>query len=189
MLNIIQEFDISLLLAINDFQGNAFLDKAFLLITNKLTWIPLYIFMLLYYAWQRGWKSALVFLGITIVVVGLCDLLSVHAFKNVFERLRPCHNPELVGLVKTISNKCGGKFGFVSSHATNHFGLAMWFVLVFTKNFNWYRWPFWLWAALIAISRVYLGVHYPTDVIVGGLLGVLIAQLIWRFTHHKMEWI
>lgn len=187
MLDSIQYVDEQLLLAINQFQGS--LDSFFLFLSNKYNWIPLYIFLLLYFMWQRGWKKALIFLGLTIVVVGACDFLSVHAFKNVFERLRPCHNPELEGVVKIINNKCGGEFGFVSSHAANHFGLAMWFVLVFANYFGWYKYPFWIWAILIGVSRVYLGVHYPGDVLVGALLGVLLAQFFWWLFHRKLSWI
>lgn len=187
MLDSVQQWDAQLLLAVNQYQGTA--DGFFLFLSNKYNWLPLYIFLLLYFLWQRGWKKALIFLGLTLVVVGLCDFLSVQAFKNVFERLRPCHNPDLLGQVQTIAGKCGGQFGFVSSHAANHFGLATWFVFVFGKHFNWYKCPFWVWAVLIGLSRVYLGVHYPGDVLVGALLGILIATLGWRLFHHKLGWI
>ncbi len=188
MIESLQQLDVSLLLAVNEWQGHEGLDAFFLGITNKYTWIPLYLFLLLYYAWQRGWKNALIFMGLSIVIVALCDLISVHLFKNVFERLRPCHNPELQGMVKIIDNRCGGSYGFVSSHAANHFGLAIWFVRVYFKDFNWYRLPFWIWAALICLSRVYLGVHYPGDVLVGALLGISIGYLVWFISRKQFNW-
>ncbi|TXC78446.1 phosphatase PAP2 family protein [Luteibaculum oceani] len=179
--------DEKLLLAINGWQGG-FLDGFFLFVTNKHNWLPLYLFLILFMWWERGWKKMLLFSVASILVVATADLVSVHLFKEVFQRLRPCHQEHLMGLVNTIGGKCGGQYGFVSSHASNHFALGIWFAFVFKTNFNFPRCPFIVWAFLIALSRVYLGVHFPGDVIVGGLVGAFIGGIYFG-VFKKLGWV
>ncbi|MFO7755913.1 MAG: phosphatase PAP2 family protein, partial [Bacteroidales bacterium] len=118
-------------------------------------------------------RSLLLIIPIIILTVTASDQLSVHAFKEVFQRLRPCHEPELSGLVHTVNNKCGGLYGFVSSHAANSFAVAVLSLGLLRKK--WFTAGILFWAALVSYSRVYLGVHYPGDIIGGALLGTLIA--------------
>lgn len=95
-------------------------------------------------------------------------------------RLRPCHNPELANLVHTINGACGGQYGFVSSHAANTFALAVFVVLVLKKHFKWMFCFMLVWATIVSYSRIYVGVHYPGDVLGGALLGSTIGFLIWK---------
>ena len=113
-----------------------------------------------------------------ILAVTLADQVSVHLFKNTFQRLRPCHEPALNGLVHLFNGECGGKFGFVSSHATNSFNFALLSLLFIRKR--WYTISIILWALVIGYSRIYLGVHYPGDVICGSLLGALVGWSIYK---------
>ena len=111
-----------------------------------------------------------------ILTFALADSLSVVLFKDVFERLRPCHNPEFDGIIHLLEYK-GGYFGFVSSHAANVFALATFTLLYLKKRL--YTILIIVWATLVSYSRIYVGKHYPGDVICGALFGILIALIIF----------
>ena len=139
-----------------------------------------------YRAWKKRWQLFPMLL-LSILVVSLADQSSVHLFKNVFQRLRPCHEPALEGLVHLVNNKCGGQYGFISSHAANTFGVAFLALLWIRKR--WFTAVMLLWALLVAYSRIYLGVHYPGDVLVGGLWGAGCGALLFvlfRWTLSKL---
>jgi undecaprenyl-diphosphatase len=139
--------------------------------------VPLYAILLGLIIWKFRMKSILIILMIPILITA-ADQSSVKLFKEVFERLRPCHNPEIQHMVHTVNNKCGGKFGFVSSHAANTFALAGYLSLVF-KN-KWFSTFIIFWAAMVSYSRVYLGVHYPADILGGAMLGLLLGYLVYQ---------
>ncbi|NJM14748.1 MAG: phosphatase PAP2 family protein [Bacteroidales bacterium] len=122
------------------------------------------------------WKSIAIVISIALAIT-LADQVSVKLFKNVFERLRPCHNESIMHLVHTVNNKCGGQFGFVSSHAANTFALASILYQIIKKQ--WFTIMIFCWAGLVAYSRIYLGVHYPADIAGGALLGVLIGWAVY----------
>lgn len=113
------------------------------------------------------------------VLITLSDQISVHAFKNVFERLRPCHTPDLIFVVHTVE-KCGGQFGFVSSHAANSFALAFFISGLLRKSYRWVPYLMYGWATLTIYSRVYLGVHFPGDVLGGAILGMFIGWVVLK---------
>jgi undecaprenyl-diphosphatase len=149
--------------------------------SEKLIWIPLYIlffYLVFRYYKKNGWWI----IPAAIIMVAVTDSLSVHAFKNIFMRLRPCHEPLLEGLVHLVNNKCGGDFGFVSSHAVNHFSMAGFFSVVFYKKIRFIIPVVMLWAIFISYSRIYLGVHYPGDVICGGIIGLIAGYLFGRLS-------
>ncbi len=175
MIDFFQSIDQQLFLFFNGFH-NPFFDTIMSAISSKSLWIPLYLLFiwLLWKVYNRGFWLPLI---IVVFVVAVADASSVHLFKNVFERLRPCHNPQLLELVHTVDGKCGGQYGFVSSHAANMFSIAtiMWLFIRkrFHKSYLWLS----FWAALVAYSRVYLGVHYPGDILGGAALGMLVGLL------------
>jgi undecaprenyl-diphosphatase len=119
------------------------------------------------------------------LLITLSDQGSVQLFKNVFHRPRPCHATDLQLVVHTVE-KCGGPYGFISSHAANSFALA-WFISFLLKGYvKRISLIMFGWASLIIYSRVYLGVHYPGDVIAGALYGMLVGWLV-QLLYQKLD--
>lgn len=140
---------------------------------EKSTWIPLYLLLVVFFAFKFRWKALALVLGL-IVCVGLADFVSTYAFKKNVKRLRPCHNVELKDKVSLLV-PCGGQFSFTSNHAANHFAFAFFLTFVLGASLRRLKWALLFWAASIAYGQVYVGVHYPLDVLAGALLGVCIA--------------
>ena len=132
MLDFLEKWDRQIFLLINSWH-NDLLDQIMWHISGKLEWIPLYLILLLLLVRRYGKSVWKILIGVAAVIV-LTDQLSVHLFKNIFERYRPCHNLEIADLVHAVNNKCGGKFGFVSSHAANSFGLATYVGLMLANS-------------------------------------------------------
>ena len=177
MLEQIINWDIQFFLFLNKFHS-LFWDDIMWWISGKKSWIPLYLIILFFVFWKYKFKGFVVLICVALVIL-IADKTSVYLFKNVFERFRPCHNPDLVDVVHIVNDKCGGKYGFVSSHAANSFAFATFTSYIFRRSY--YSVFILIWAAIVSYSRVYLGVHYPADIICGGLLGVLSGFIVFRF--------
>jgi len=167
----IENLDQQLLLFINSL-NSPFWDRVMYVLSGKIIWAPLYLAILIYIGIKYK-KKFWVILPFIILAVAIADQFSVQLFKNVFQRLRPCHEPSLQGMLHLVNGECGGLYGFVSSHATNSFNVAL-LSLMFIRKRG-YTSSIILWAAVIGYSRVYLGVHYPGDVICGSMLGALVG--------------
>ena len=173
----LDKLDKQIFLFFNGFHNN-FFDGFFSIITTTVTWIPLFVLLIYLIIRKYKMQSIIILLGV-VVLIACTDIISSHIIKPWVGRLRPCHDESLFGLVHTVNGKCGGRFSFVSSHATNLFGVATYSFLALRKHYK-HMYLMFIWAAMIGYSRIYLGVHYPGDVLCGTILGISIAVLIWH---------
>ena len=177
MLEQLKSIDTGLFLALNS-AHSPFFDIIMFWASERWIWIPLYIF----FAWllyKHYGKRAWILILMAGLAVTISDLTVVHLFKNVLLRLRPCHEPSLAGIVHLVNDHCGGKYGFVSSHAANSFALATFLSLLLGKKIRYFTLLIILWAVLLSYSRIYLGVHYPGDVIAGAIWGAGIGAAVF----------
>jgi len=177
ILTSIKYLDTQLFLFLNGKQ-NSFFDSIMFLASHKLVWIPLYAF-LFYLVYKHFGNKVWLFAITAALTIVLSDQISVHAFKNVFLRYRPCHNILIQDQIH-LNGGCGGMYGFVSSHAANTFALAMLLSLLFHNKINHFGIMIFSWAAFVSYSRIYNGVHYPADITIGGVLGMGIAVAVFK---------
>lgn len=151
------------------------LDPVMTFISSELGWIPFYVILLYLVFKKLGWKG-LLFVIIGVVILITCsDQLSSHVFKPVFHRFRPCHDPLIQDLVYLPNGHCGGQYGFISSHACNTFALASFITLIMKKFYKKIGILMFIWATLVAYSRIYMGVHFPGDVLCGAAVGLILG--------------
>lgn len=182
----IEEWDRSLFLTINSLHS-PIIDQIMLAASNAIWWTPLFLWLLfaLFKAYP-GKKFIWVLLAIAVSIT-LTDRLSVEAFKEVFLRYRPCHNTEIQDMIHLVKSSCGGKYGFVSSHAANFAGLAMFFTKLLQFQYKKIYLVMILWAGIIGYSRIYLGVHYPADVIGGWILGAFLGWITFKMIEKPLD--
>jgi undecaprenyl-diphosphatase len=183
-MNALEHLDQQLFLFLNSLHS-PFFDQLMHAISGRLIWVPLYLAILIWLGKTYKRKFLIILLCI-IIAATLSDQLSV-AIKNLVMRLRPCLEPGLKGMVHLFKGECGGMYSFVSSHATNSFDVALLSLLFIRKR--WYTISILIWASVIGYSRIYLGVHYPGDVICGSMLGALIGWSVYNlyvFTDNKV---
>ncbi|MEM9824487.1 MAG: phosphatase PAP2 family protein [Bacteroidota bacterium] len=168
-------FDAYLFELINGHWHYGFLDQLMPFWRSKYLWFPLYLFILIF-VWINFRRKSLWFLLAMIASIACADLVSSHLIKKNVQRPRPCHDEQLRARMYLLV-PCGGGYSFTSSHATNHFAIAVFLILTLVRRKPRLRWLLFFWAASIAYGQVYVGVHYPSDIVVGALLGTLIAFL------------
>jgi undecaprenyl-diphosphatase len=155
---------------------SAFFDKVMWFVSGIPQWIPLYVLILGWIIYRFRWRSILIIITLAILIT-LSDQISVQ-IKLAVDRLRPCKDPDIRPWVHIVMGYCSGKFGFVSSHAANSFAMAVFTSLLFKKSY--YTAFILIWATVISYSRIYLGVHYPGDVLCGAILGALLGYGVYR---------
>lgn len=191
MIDFFEEIDRQIVVAVNSW-NTPFLDEVMWWISARITWVPLYFF-LVYLAYKKlDKRTFFLFIGFVIATVAITDLVSVHAFKNVFLRYRPSHNLLITNQLHYYEIKPGkyyqgGPYGFVSSHAANYLAIATSVLLVLNKYYSNLKWLLLFFGVLICYSRIYLGVHYLSDILVGALVGSGIAFLLYKFAFQPLR--
>lgn len=152
--------------------GSSTFDPFWILVSEKWFWIPLYV-IFLYFLYKNFDKKSLFYILLFIALGITASDQIANIFKFGFERLRPCHDPSLEGLLREV--KCGGKFGFYSAHSSNSFFVATYLTILLGKKIKQLPYFLFVWAAIVAYSRVYLGMHFLGDIIIGAIMGILLA--------------
>ncbi len=185
MLEEILKLDTEIFIFLNNLGTSSF-DSFWTFLSRKEANIAVYLSGLLFFLKNKGFKSYRVkpldvfYIFSLVLVMILISDQSANIFKDSFQRLRPCYNEIIQDSVRLVKESCGGKYGFFSAHASNSFSLAVFFGILF-KDFS--KYPIYftiIYASLISYSRIYLGVHYPLDIIFGGLFGIINGILIYK---------
>lgn len=184
MIDILNTWDTNLFLFLNG-AHNRFFDAFMYLFSDKWIWVPFYaaVVFLVIKKWKK--QSIIIILALVLCIV-IADQISSGIIKGLVERPRPSRDISLDGIVHTVNNYKGGRFGFVSSHAANSFGFALLSTLLF--RYKPYSFIVFAWALITAYSRIYLGVHYPLDILGGILVGFFAAAISWLLLKTKKWW-
>jgi membrane-associated phospholipid phosphatase len=181
----IQQWDRLVLHHINAQWHNAFLDGLLPAMRNPNTWLPLYLFLFLFITinYKNTWWQWLLLAVATVVI---CNYISSNLLKEHIIRLRPCNDPAIASWIRLFKGiYLPQSSGFVSSHAANHFGMAMFFYTTLSRQFKTWPWLFFVWAFGVAYAQLYIGVHYPTDILGGTLIGLGIGYLAGSIFNQK----
>lgn len=176
MIEQIIQWDKELLVALNG-SSSLFLDGIMMTITKTSTWLPLFACLLYAVLRNNKWRGSLLIILMIVLLVTLADQFSSSFCKPFFHRLRPSREPDLANVIDLVNDYRCGLYGFISSHAANTFSVSVFFILLMRK------WKagllLLLWACLSSYSRMYLGVHYPLDILAGTLWGVTCGFLVY----------
>lgn len=184
MIDELLRYDTDLFLYLNNL-GSETWDWLWLLITDKLTFVPLYAILLYLIYKKMGLKSLLITVVVIALMITFTDQIT-NVFKRGFQRLRPCGEPSIADQVRFIAARCG-KYGFFSGHASNSMAAAIFAGLMLKPYYKYLMVILIFWSLIVAYSRIYVGVHYPLDLVCGLTFGVfggtlfyLIAQLLLK---------
>ncbi|WP_281542741.1 phosphatase PAP2 family protein [Maribacter aestuarii] len=156
--------------------GNSSWDNFWQFISNKYSALPIYLFLLILTYRKFGLKKTIVVIVSVAILITISDQLS-NLFKYGTTRLRPCHDPTISSVVRLVKSYCGGQYGYFSAHASNSFALAIFFGILLKSEFKNISLLLLIWAALVAYSRIYIGVHFPLDILTGAIIGSLLGWL------------
>lgn len=173
MLEQIIELDKEIFMLINQGLANPFFDWLLPILRNPFTWAPLYLFLIIFFIRTYG-KMGVLIVAMTFANFLVSDIVSSHAIKKSVQRVRPCNDPVFKEDV-ILRARCGTGYSFTSSHATNHFAMAFFWIVLFRRRWKPTAALCVIWTTLISFSQIYVGVHYPFDILFGAILGTLIG--------------
>lgn len=177
-LSVTMQVDYAVFEFVNQTLAHPWLDALLPVYREKTTWIPLYLLLVVLLLREYGWQRTLYVFLVVGVAIAIADQLAASVLKPLIGRLRPCANPDIADQARILVS-CGGQYSFPSNHATNHFALAHVLSLTWLADkARGYRLAIYCWAASIALAQVYVGKHFPADILFGGLLGLSIAWLV-----------
>ena len=181
------QLDKNLFLFLNGL-GSPTWDGFWMFITNKWGSIPLYVLLLILSFYFFGWRKTLLILVVVALLITTTDQLA-NFFKYGIGRLRPCHGEQVFELMRLVKRSCGGKYGYFSAHAANSMAVASFFSFMLGPKLRWMPWVLIVWGLLVGYSRIYIGVHFPGDVLTGILIGVFFGWIytkLYIFAQHKI---
>lgn len=178
MIDSLKLIDKTILLAINSFHSS-FLDVVMFYLSEIWIFTPFFIYLIYLIYKKIGIKKTSILIVFVAILIALCDQTATVTKKSV-KRFRPTHNIEIKDNLLIVKNYRGGTYGFFSGHAANTFGIAMFLFLLFSKQTKASRFVFFIWAGLVSYSRMYLGVHYPSDIFVGMLVGLFFGFVVYQ---------
>ena len=184
MMHTVLQWDTAIMHWINSGWSNAFFDWLMPVLRNKYVWLPIYIFSFAWIVFNFTRRQSLYAVVFAILAVFASDTISSKLIKNNVQRPRPCQVASLE-VIQRVS--CGSGYSFTSSHAANHFCVAAFVVTVFGHFMGKWRHLWWVWAALVGIAQIYVGLHYPLDILGGAVLGIIVGLSMGTLAKHYMS--
>tara|TARA_R110000868_G_scaffold403147_3_gene680102 strand:+ start:32195 stop:32764 length:570 start_codon:yes stop_codon:yes gene_type:complete len=188
MLEELIHYDKELFLFLNNL-GNSTWDGFWIFITNKWSSVPIYLILAVLFYKNYGFKKTILLIVIIALLITTTDQLA-NFFKYGFQRLRPCYDEEVNSLMRLVKKSCGGKYGYFSAHASNSFAVAFFFTYFLKIKHRYIGYFLLTWAILVAYSRIYIGVHFPLDVLTGIVIGLIFSWFfvkLYIFVTHKID--
>ena len=187
MIEEILKLDSKLFLYLNNL-GTSKFDIFWISLSKIEANILMYLFLILLFFYIQKIRPKLIYIFYFIFVIALMITITdqgANIFKDSFKRLRPCYNESIIDSLRLVKENCGGKYGFFSAHASNSFSLAIFFGLLFINRIRYIIIITIVYASLISYSRIYLGVHYPIDIIFGSFFGIFVGFVMYSFVYLK----
>ena len=187
MIEEILKLDSKLFLYLNNL-GTSKFDIFWISLSKIEANILMYLFLILLFFYIQKIRPKLIYIFYFFIVIALMITITdqgANIFKDSIQRLRPCYNESIIDSMRLVKENCGGKYGFFSAHASNSFSLAIFFGLLFINRIRYIIMITVVYASLISYSRIYLGVHYPIDIIFGGFFGIFVGFVMYSFVYLK----